>query len=45
VTGRRPGAAACAVVGGDTTANRVAALKAIEAIRASGIVSARGIAR
>ena len=30
---------------GDTTANRAAALKAIEEIRASGIVSARGIAR
>ena len=30
---------------GDTTANRAAALKAIEDIRAAGIVSARGIAR
>jgi hypothetical protein len=30
---------------GDTTANRTAALKAIEEIRASGVVSARGIAR
>ena len=30
---------------GDTAANRAAALKAIEEIRASGIVSARGIAR
>jgi hypothetical protein len=30
---------------GDTTANRAAALKAIKEIRASGIVSARGIAR
>jgi hypothetical protein len=31
--------------GFDTTANRTAALKVIEEIRASGIVSARGIAR
>jgi DNA invertase Pin-like site-specific DNA recombinase len=30
---------------GDTSANRAAALKAIKAIRAAGIVSARGIAR
>lgn len=30
---------------GDTTANRAAALKAIEEIRATGIVSARGVAR
>jgi hypothetical protein len=30
---------------GDTTANRAAALKAIKDIRASGTVSARGIAR
>jgi DNA invertase Pin-like site-specific DNA recombinase len=30
---------------GDTTTNRAAALKAIEEIRANGIVSARGIAR
>jgi DNA invertase Pin-like site-specific DNA recombinase len=30
---------------GDTTANRAAALKAIEEIRATGVVSARGIAR
>jgi len=30
---------------GDTTANRAAALKAIEEIRATGIASARGIAR
>ena len=30
---------------GDTAANRAAALKAIDDIRATGIVSARGIAR
>ena len=30
---------------GDTSANRAAALKAVEAIRAGGIVSASGIAR
>jgi DNA invertase Pin-like site-specific DNA recombinase len=30
---------------GDTTTNRAAALRAIEEIRASGVISARGIAR